>query len=395
LKILASVMTVSVLTLGAMVPEPRSARADSGVTIGGDEQARAGVRFTSHDSLEQLSPQTKNAWWAVVVDNATSKSSVVRTVDSGAHWQNVTPPVSQLRVGSISGDFLNAEIGWVLAVPLSQPSSPTPAEAVFRTLDGGRSWEPLGTVPDGCQLDFVDRDNGWCTVLGAAAGSEGVSTFRTSDGGVAWDLVTQTAEPPATSTPGALSFGCDKDVTFTSLTVGWASTDCAAGVPYLYTSDDAGARWQRLPQIPVPAGVSISYGWEMSPPVVAGNDLAVAVAFDGTPGESAVATSSNRGGTWRTQVVPGLGKPTIVALIDPTHWIGTNGTVLVASDDGGTHWQKWKPAVAMRDSLGTPLRLDFLSPMLGWAVSRDAGGPLWWTTDGGRTWVPIAVTTSS
>jgi photosystem II stability/assembly factor-like uncharacterized protein len=32
-----------------------------------------------------------------------------------------------------------------------------------------------------------------------------------------------------------------------------------------------------------------------------------------------------------------------------------------------------------------------LSPMLGWAVSRDAGGPLWWTTDGGRTWAPITV----
>jgi len=150
-----------------------------------------------------------------------------------------------------------------------------------------------------------------------------------------------------------------------------------------------------LPQIPAPAGVSISYGWDMSPPVVAGNELAVAVAFDGTPGESAVATSSDGGGTWRTQVVPGLGKPTIVDLIDPTHWIGTDGTVLVASDDRGTHWQAWKPAVAMRDSLGAPLTLDFLSPMLGWAVSPDAGGPLWWTTDGGRTWTPVAVTTRS
>ena len=124
-------MTVSVLTLGAMVPGPRSAQADSGVTIGGDEQARAGVSFTSHDSLEQLSPQTKNTWWAVVVDNATSKSSVIRTVDSGAHWQNVTPPVSQLRVGSISGDFLNAEIGWVLIGPLSQPSSQRPPKRSF------------------------------------------------------------------------------------------------------------------------------------------------------------------------------------------------------------------------------------------------------------------------
>ena len=69
--------------------------------------------------------------------------------------------------------------------------------------------------------------------------------------------------------------------------------------------------------------------------------------------------------------------------------------MLVATDDGGSRWKSWKPAVAMRDALGTPLTLDFLSPMLGWAVSRDAGGPLWWTTDGGRTWAPITVTTRS
>ena len=91
------------------------------------------------------------------------------------------------------------------------------------------------------------------------------------------------------------------------------------------------------------------------------------------------------------RVVPGLGKPTIVDVIDPTHWVGTDGAVLVTTDDGGSRWESWKPAVAMRDALGTPLTLDFLSPMLGWAVSRDAGGPLWWTTDGGRTWAPITV----
>jgi hypothetical protein len=129
----------------------------------------------------------------------------------------------------------------------------------------------------------------------------------------------------------------------------------------------------------------------MGPPTVVGNEAAVAVSFDGLSGASAVATSADGGQTWRTQVVPGQRQPVIVDLIDPTHWIGTDGSVLVSSHDGGTHWKRWKPAVAMRDASGTPLILDFLSPSLGWSVSRDAGGPLWWTTDGGRTWMPIAV----
>jgi hypothetical protein len=133
----------------------------------------------------------------------------------------------------------------------------------------------------------------------------------------------------------------------------------------------------------------------MGLPTVVGNEVAVAVSFDGSSGASVVATSADGGQTWRTQVVPGLRQPAIVDLIDPTHWIGTDGTILVSSHDGGTHWKRWKPAVAMRDASGTPLMLDFLSPTLGWAVSRDAGGPLWWTTDGGRTWMPIAVVTTS
>jgi hypothetical protein len=348
------------------------------------------VTFSRRDALEQFAPQTKRTWWAVVDDVATSKSFVVRTVDSGERWQNVTPPLSQARGGSFSTSFLNGEVAWVIAVPLSRSTAPN-ADPMYRTLDGGRSWEHLGTTPNDCQLNFVDRVHGWCTLLGGAAGSESVSMYRTLDGGETWDLVTQTAAPPATSTPAALPFGCDKGITFTSTTVGWDTGACNGGTAYVSTSDDGGSHWRRLPQLPVPAGVSTSGGWDMGSPTVAGNEVAVAVSFDGSSGVSAVATSADGGQTWRTQVVPGLRQPAIVDLIDPTHWIGTDGTVLVSSSDGGTHWRRWKPSVAMRDASGTPLTLEFLSPTLGWAVSRDAGGPLWWTTDGGRTWKPIAV----
>ena len=359
-----------------------------------DGQAMARVAFTRGDSLEQLSPQTESTWWAVVLDNASSESSVVRTVDSGAHWQNVTPPVSQVPVGSLSGDFLNADTGWIVAAPLPQSASPHSGQ-IYRTRDGGRSWRPLGSVPAGCQLDFVDQDDGWCSVLGAAAGSEAVRIYRTLDGGATWDLVSQTAVPEATSTPDALPFGCDKGLTFTSAKAGWASTACAAGQPALYNSDDGGARWVQLPDVPVPPGASTSGGWDMATPVVAGSRVAVAMTFGGGNGTSAVATSADGGQTWHTQVVPGLRQAPVADVVDQTHWIGTDGTVLVATDDGGTKWKTWKPAVAMRDADGSPLALDFLSPKLGWAGPRDSGGPLWWTTDGGRTWAPITITTSS
>jgi hypothetical protein len=117
------------------------------------------VTFSSRDALEQFTPQTKRTWWAVVRDVSTSKSFVVRTVNSGERWQNVTSPASQADGGSFSIDFLNGEVGWAIAVPLSQSTSAN-ADPIYRTLDGGMSWEHLGTVPGACQLDFVDRSTG-------------------------------------------------------------------------------------------------------------------------------------------------------------------------------------------------------------------------------------------
>ena len=303
------------------------------------------VTFPGRDALVQFAPQTRSTWWAVVGDVSTSKSFVVRTVDSGEHWHNVTPPASQADGGSFSVDFLNGQVGWAIAVPLSRSTSPT-GDPVYRTLDGGLSWEQIGTVPNACQLHFVDRIHGWCTLLGGALGSESVWMYRTLDGGETWALVSQTAVPPAASTPAALPFGCDKGITFTSTAVGWDTGACNGGSAYISTSDDGGGHWRQLSQLPVPAGVSTSGGWDMGPPTVAGNEVAVAVSFDGSSGASAVATSADGGQTWRTQVVPGLRQPVIVDLIDPTHWIGTDGTVLSPATtegpmgrDGSRRWR--------------------------------------------------------
>ena len=258
----------------------------------------------------------------------------------------------------------------------------------------GRLSVPSPTV---AELDFVDRERRVVQRPRCGGGLRGRVDvphprrrrhleLGDDDGGASGDLHAR----------GALPFGCDKDVTFTSVTVGWASTACAAGVPHLYAGDDGGSRWLQLPHVPVPAGVSTSGGWDMAPPLVVGN--LVAVAHDARRRARCV----SRGDESRRRTEPGargwsraLRQLAIVDVVDPTHWIGTDGTVLVATDDGGSHWNRWKPAVAMKDAQGTPLTLDFLSPTLGCPVPRDAGGPLWWTTEGGKTWAPVTITISS
>lgn len=90
--------------------------------------------------------------------------------------------------------------------------------------------------------------------------------------------------------------------------------------------------------------------------------------------------------------MPGPPKHWSVDLIDTQHWRLTDGTVLLATDDGGRQWHTSKPAQRMTGSLGTPLTLHFLSPRLGFAIPDGNGGPLWWTRDDGTTWQPVRVT---
>jgi photosystem II stability/assembly factor-like uncharacterized protein len=337
-------------------------------------------------SLQKFTPSTASTWWAVVQGYDTG-SFVVRTVDSGQHWQNVWSDPA----GSIASSyFLNTQIGWV--VGWVEEGASNPPEPVYRTLDGGRSWQQLPTVPNGCQLDFVDPLHGWCDVIGAAAGSETVSLYRTSDGGLTWTLASQT-EPYGlgASTPDGLPFGCDKTITFTSSEVGWASSHCNGGSAYLYTSTDGGSKWHALPEVPLPAGAPVPEGEGLGVPVVEGSDVALTIDIGGEPGATGVATSSDSGTTWKTQLVAGSPQYTSVDLIDTAHWRLTNGSVLMSTDDAGAHWRSWAYPVSMKGTLGATLTLDFVSPLVGWAIPDGNGGPLCWTVDGGISWKRVLI----
>jgi photosystem II stability/assembly factor-like uncharacterized protein len=332
-------------------------------------------------------------WWAVVADNLQPKSWVVRTIDRGRHWRSVSP-----RAGYVgSSYFLNADDAWIGAGDLGYPTKATS----WRTRDGGRSWEQIGEVPNDCQLQFVDELHGWCTIIGAAMGSESVDLWHTSDGGITWTRASRstfagTGAPK--STPDAIPIGCDKSVTFTSPTVGWSPFVCSAGsgrATPLYQSTDGGSTWHALPEVPfpnLPSGVTGDSGSGLGTPVVQGTDMAMTLNIWGRPGATAITTSTDSGTTWRTQLVPDPTKVWVVALIDPTHWRLADGTVLMATDDAGNHWRTTTPNVSMTDPYGAVVELKFLSPDLGWAIPDINGGPLSWTTDGGASWKPITIT---
>jgi photosystem II stability/assembly factor-like uncharacterized protein len=335
--------------------------------------------------LRQFVQASATTWWAVVGGNLTGQTFIVRSADGGRHWQDVTPAtVHTTGAFDVNWYFLDAQHGWLAAAPTGASTVP-----LYSTRDGGLSWQQIGALPEDCVLDFVDATYGWCSELWGAGGSMPVTINRTEDGGSTWQLVSRTAVDPDPSTAGALPFGCDKSLTFTSPNVGWASSFCSGGQPYLETSADGGARWHSVTPVPLPVAAG---GAGLSLPVVDGADVAVANLGGLGPGVSGISTSSDGGRSWRNHLlpVPQTNQYWNVDLIDVSHWRATDGDVIMATDDAGAHWRRWAPSVSMHDQFGT-LTLDFISPDVGSAREPAANGPLWTTVDGGLTWTKVVI----
>lgn len=327
--------------------------------------------------LERFAPQSSRTWWAVVQSEIGVKTWVMRTTDGGREWQAVTPPVVLVSSSAFSG----TDAAWIKADALQ----PAKTEPVYRTLDGGRSWRRLARVASDCRLDFVDLRHGWCVGIDAAAGSEAVKIYRTQDGGSTWKPVSRTGVGDQGSTPGALPFGCDKTVGFSSARVGWAALYCNFGEPSLYASTDGGARWHKLPAVPVPEGApSPRAGGGISLPTARGPRLAVSLQLDGTTHVATViATSTSGGRSWHSHLLHGYWSADLLA---QRHWRLIDGNTLRSTDDAGGHWRS-RPAVT-----GTPERADFLTPKIGFLVPDSRGTPLRWTRDDGATWKPVTIT---
>ncbi len=377
--------TVTMISPPTSLTSPRVPSAPALLGVASPAPAKSPVTAVPGDFgvLVSFTPESATTWWAVVESNLTSQAYVVRTTNAGQTWRDVFTPPGQ---GVPASSFLSTDTAWIAIVGPGTTNPP-----LYHTTDGGQTWRRLGADPGACQPQFVDPVHGWCVNIGAAAGSETVELYRTASGGQSWTLVSRTGfGAGAQSTPGALPFGCDKTISFTSAQVGYAALYCNGGTPYLYRSTDAGSRWQPLGRVPPLKGAPTGEGEGFDPPVVSGGNLAMVVHLGP---DIAVATSANGGATWKSQLLPQPLDHWSVDLVDPTHWRMTNGTELMATNDAGANWRTWTPTVPMKSSgtYGSVDKLDFLTPQEGWAVPSPDGGPFWSTNNGGSTWVPVHI----
>jgi len=125
---------------------------------------------------------------------------VYKSTDGGATWKNIGLQNTQ-QIGSIFVDPKNPDI--VLVAALGHPYGPNPERGVFRTTDGGTTWnkvlyknEDTGAIdfttdPDNSLLIFAtlwqSRRPPWSTY--PPLGGPGSGLYKSVDGGATWELV--------------------------------------------------------------------------------------------------------------------------------------------------------------------------------------------------------------
>jgi len=374
--------------------------AGGAAVAGGSRQARlaAATVTLSVGPTRLLAPEFGyTVAYKAVARGATARTTIGLFVYDRGRWLNVTPP--RLRADLVDGiddvAFTDRRHGWVAGYSCAKA-----AVYLYRTSDGGRSWQSLGR-PSGhscgggpTYLSFVDTRHGWMEPVSPNA--PGGELLRTSDGGVTWSLVA------SLDTEKPFQLPCLAPIAFTSRSNGWMGHSaagfrdnqgrlCAA---HVYESHDAGQTWKaRAIRLPRSLGAPVFdvprfFGQSGVVSITLGAARARAVAF---------AVSANGGRSWSLRSLrpisscPWRGRSWPVSVAGSRVWwivAGQKPPVVRVTSDAGRHWH----SVAAD---GLPARscavkgVSAANSRVAWVVSGDNGNngtALFQTRDGGRTW---------
>jgi photosystem II stability/assembly factor-like uncharacterized protein len=289
--------------------------------------------------------------YRTVETGTTARTTIGLFLYQDGGWRNVTPPMLGADGIDAIDDvaFVDRRHGWVAAYNCA-----TVAVYLYRTSDGGRSWQSLGKPTDhSCGggptfLSFIDEMHGWMEPV-SPNGPVG-ELLGTSDGGRTWKHL---ASGPLSQVRPSPGLPCLAPIRFVSRSLGWMAR-CGDG--RIFSTDDGGPRWSRV-LIPTPGASDARF------------DLP---AFSGEAGAVAA--------TLGTRPVTATGS--------------TRAVAFSVSPDGGRHWA----VRSTREVASCPLRPYYTAL---WPASV-ANAQVWWivagrsrpvvqvTTDAGRRWRTVA-----
>ncbi len=314
-----------------------------------------------------------------------TESEVVRTNDGGVTWYNVTPAGLNEAGYFVYADFFDSTHAWLQLPDMNnQPNG----GMLYRTSDGGLTWETFNTPFSGGAFKFIDEQNGWMMAdLGVGAGSNAVSIFKTSDGGETWNR-TYTNDPNLEGAGDSLPLGGIKGVMLPldGQTAWIGGVVYALGEIYLFRSEDGGKTWSSV-ELELPAGASKSELGVDGILFVSASRGVLRVRVSSATPETILYATDDGGETWEQLPVTfdGSGFFDVPSANEIIFY--TNNTFYI-SDDAGETFTETIPDIAFGDSI---IDLSFANVTTGWVLTASPSNEriLYKTTDGGATWTVL------
>jgi photosystem II stability/assembly factor-like uncharacterized protein len=272
---------------------------------------------------------------------------LARSDDAGTRWTRVPSPFDGQQVWSIAVDPHDADS---MLIGTGAPSR----AAMFRTLDGGASWERVGPeLPEHCAgvskpriltttFDHVDGKSAWF-------GVEEGGLWRSTDRGATWERVDASAD----ERPDGVTVS---DVHCVLVLDGPPKTIVCIVVNAIFVSRDDGLTWTRT-------GTKSTWGIYYTRLVhrLPGSNSILLGIGDGTPGtKTRVFRSDDLAGTWTESTLDVPANSTVWAFAthpsDPDLVLaGTKYGHLFRSTDGGRSFAKqWREFPEITDVAWTP-----------------------------------------
>jgi photosystem II stability/assembly factor-like uncharacterized protein len=339
--------------------------------------------------------------WGIGGPRATgSAGRVFRTGDGGNSWVEVTPPEaaeSAAALGSMAaiGYFADPQTAWVTyhaSIPSGVPENPV----VWRTFDGGRSWQPSSPLPTAgltetywaSHILFLESGNnqwdGWLLVhVGAGMNHDYVALYHTADNGATWMRI---IDPMI---DGGIQSCTKTGLAFTDVQNGWLTGNCngvRAGA-FLFKTADGGATWIPV-ALPVPEDhpdlfTAEQYACAVRAPFLLNDQVFLGVECSDMGDPSAAPLAYMYHGAAAAALLPYTYPGGDIFTLDG-HRIWALGLEIYRTDDAGLTWSRVSEVT-------WEAQFDFVTSTLGWAaVHKDSEYGLVRTDDGGAFWTQLA-----
>lgn len=306
---------------------------------------------------------------AAIRSNVIEGRGVYKSVDAGKTWTFVGLRTAG-QIGSIRVHPKNAEIAYVAA--LGQPFGPNPDRGVFRTRDGGKTWQKVlfvnertGAVsmamdPSNADVIYAGAWRGerkpWTIISGGPASETGL--YKTTDGGDNWKHLTS-------GLPTGLIGKIDVDVSGANPQRVYVILEASENQGGVYRSEDGGASFTRVTGDPQLIARPFYYTYidsdPKNPDVVWVNNLALWRSQDG--GRTFQRVNAPHGDMHGMWINPD----------NPSYMIQSNDGGANISVDGGRSWstQFNQPTAEIYG-----VEVDNQFPYLVYGAQQDTGRPL-------------------